>query len=68
MTGFEMAKAGEILTVALKSGTTGTVATLSSWTARAPEAGDFVLIDAKDENGVPFEEKGIIAEVLYPSR
>ena len=64
MSGFEVAEFGGSVEVLLKSGTTGRVVGLSSWTERLPEAGDVVLIESSDENGMPFDEKGIIEEVL----
>lgn len=64
MTGFEVSNNGGSVHVLLKSGTTGRVAALRSFTARLPEVGDTVLIDSHDENGMPFEERGVIDEVL----
>lgn len=55
----------KMLTVLLADGTTGVI-DADSLDGQHPEAfvGEIVRIKAKDENGVPFEAEGVLAEVL----
>lgn len=55
----------KLFTVLLSDGTTGVIDT-DSLDGQSPDAfiGEVVRIKAKDENGMPFEAEGVLAEVL----